>query len=322
MVGMPDELDPYHIKYTERSLHQLAYDGDNDTISQWLAVGGDPNIRDGSGQTLLHAAVRGGHLELVKLLLARSADANACSDEFPYHTYPAQIASYDGALEILDELVKYGADLNIQTQNGCTLIHLAVFGEEIAVMQYLLDREADVDIPAEDNVTPLASATMHGYVEATRLLLDAGADPNAEYAWGLTPLSQVSEPEIARMLIAHGADVNYIGRSGITPIFHAGSLEVLEILLAHGARIDIIDLNGNTLLHQAMDAMVMSDYDEVIKCIVHHPLDEAIRIAELFVEQGLDINARNRYHKTPLAIARKEKNAEMVTWLTAHGGID
>ncbi|OPZ83205.1 MAG: Phosphocholine transferase AnkX [bacterium ADurb.Bin429] len=318
---MPEELEPFKLRYTDKSLHQLAYDGDIDTIRQWLLTGGSPNIRDANGQTLLHAAVHGAHYDLAALLLAHGADANACSDEFPYHTYPAQTAAYNGNVAILDLLVQYGADLTVETENGCTLIHLAVFNNEVTVMQYLLDHEADIEIPAEDDVTPLTSATMHDFVEATELLLRTGANPNAEDSFGMTPLSRVSNPAIVRMLIEHGADVNHVGQNGITPAFNARSLEALEVLLAHGARIDMVDNRGNTLLHQAAEEMILTDSDEIRECIVIRPLQQAMRIAELFIEHSLDINARNHAGKTPMGVAIEEKNEELAAFLREHGGV-
>jgi ankyrin repeat protein len=313
-------LDPYKLRFSKQSLHKLVFKGEYDTVREWLSIGGDPNIRDTNGQTLLHAAVHGRHSEMVKELLAHGADANACSNEFPYHTYPAQIAAYNGSLDILDLLIRHGADLTVETENGCTLIHLAVINDEVAVIQYLLDHEADIDIPAESGTTPLSSATMHGFREATQLLLQAGANPNAEYACGLTPLSQVSDPEIARMLLEHGAEVNHVGTNGATPIFHVRSLKAFEVLLAHGAKIDIVDNKGNTLLHQAAEEIILSDYDEAEECNIVRLLAEDMRIAELFIAQGLDINTRNLAGQTPLGVALENENGEMVAYLRAHGG--
>ena len=126
---------------------------------------------------------------------------NACSSEIPHNTYPVQIAAYDGLLDILDTLVNHGADITVETENGCTLIHLAVFNDALAIMRYLLEREADIEIPAKSGVTPLCSATMHSLEKgAAELLLRAGANPNAEYAGGMTPLAENHDPAIAKLL--------------------------------------------------------------------------------------------------------------------------
>ncbi len=314
-------LDPYRLHYAKDSLHLQVYNDDIDAVEQWLTDGGDPDVRAENGQTLLHAAVHGGHLAIVKILISHGADVNACSNETPYYTYPIQTASYNGKLDILDILVTHGADLTVETENGCTLVHLAVFNNEVEVMQYLLDREADFEIPADSGVTPLCSATMHSLKEATELLLRAGANPNAEYSGGLTSLAQTRDAAITKMLIEYGADVNHIGNNGRSPLFYVGSLEALEILLAYGARIDIIDADGNTLLHQTAAEMILIAYDDEMKRIVR-ALPEGMKIARLFVESGMDINIRNRKDQTPLTIALKVKNDEMATFLRLHGGIE
>jgi len=315
------EIDPYRLHYRRNSLHWKTYHGDIHVVRQWLSNGGDPNLRMVNGQTLLHAATHGGWLEIVKLLIAHGADVNACSIETPYHTYPVQIAVYNGLLDILDLLVTHGADITVETEDGCTLIHLAVFGYSSEVVQYLLEREADIEIPAKSGVTPLCSATMHSYREITELLLRVGANPNAEYCGTFTPLTQNRDPDITRLLIAYGAEVNFLCSNGRTPLFEVGSIEAFEVMMEHGARLDVIDNAGNTLLHRAAE---MSDNDTNGKTheIVYHTLPESMRIAALFVAQGLDINRRNHEGLTPLAIAIAEDNEEMATFLRSHGGIE
>lgn len=318
---MGQGIDPYRLRYTKNSLHSKAYNGDIVAIRRWLVTGGNPDVRAENGQTLLYAAVHGNRLEIIKLLIAHGADVNACSNEQPYHTYPVQTAAYHGLLDVLDTLVTHGADITVETENGCTLIHLAVFNNEVAIVQYLLDREADIEIPAYAGVTPLCSAAMHSFYEATELLLRAGANPNAEYAGGLTPLAQGHDPAVAKLLIAYGADVNYIGGNGRSPLFYVGSLEVLEVMLDHGARIDVIDMKGNTLLHESAAEMILIDFDAEIDRVVHRTLPEGMKIAQLFVEQEININIRNSEGKTPLAIAIEKENEEIAAFLRLHGGI-
>lgn len=317
---MAREINPYRLHYPKKSLHRKVYTGDVTALERWLAAGGGPDERAENGQTLLHAAVHGGHLAITELLIAHGTDVNACSDEAPYHTYPVQTAVYHGFLDILDTLVTHGADITVETENGCTLIHLAVFNNELAIMQYLIEREADIEIPAKSGVTPLCSATMHSLRDASELLLRAGANPNIEYADGLTPLAQGHDPAITEMLIQYGADVNHIGSNGRSPIFYAGSLEALEVMFAHGARIDVIDENGNTLLHQAAE-MVLTDYDSETDRTVCRASAEGLRIALLFIERGMDINIRNSEGRTPLGVAIEEENDEMVSFLRLHGGV-
>lgn len=318
---MEEEISPYQLRLARTSLHQKALKGHIDVIVRWLDKGGDPDVRATNGQTLLHAAVHGGQFEIVRLLVAHGADVNACSNETPYHTYPSQTAAYEGRLEILDELVTRGADPTIQTENGCTLLHLALLNAHLAVMQYLLDRGADMEIAAGSGVTPLSSATMHDFREATELLLRAGANPNVEYGTGYTPLAQCRDREIVRLLIAYGADVNHVGRNGRTPLFYAGSVDAIEEMLAHGARLDVIDLEGNTLLHVAVVETVEIRYNKKTRESVYGATPEGWKIAKLFVERGLDINVRNQEGRTPLAIAIAEENTDMASFLRAHGGV-
>jgi ankyrin repeat protein len=305
--------------YDRYSQHQQAFRGNVGGITRWLVKGGDVNARGYYGETLLHAAVLGHATTVVELLLAHGADPNACADASWYHVCPLQDAAYDGLLDIVELLIAHGADTSVQTENGCTVLHQAVFNNNAEVMQYLLEQGADPNLPASCDVSPLRSATMHSFYEASLVLLEAGADPNAEDWYSMTALSEVSDSCIAELLITYGADVHHVGRNGRTPIFSTGSLEALNVLLAHDARLDIVDIEGNTLLHEAAEWMCI--FGAVADGERNETSGAGMRIAELFIERGMDINVRNHAGQTPLAVALKQKNEPLATFLREHGGV-
>ncbi|KAJ0412891.1 hypothetical protein ATCC90586_002521 [Pythium insidiosum] len=59
-----------------------ASDGDIDAVKQFLANGGDVNIKDEFGYTPLQAAVSYNHLELVLFLLSNGASVTLVSQPF------------------------------------------------------------------------------------------------------------------------------------------------------------------------------------------------------------------------------------------------
>ncbi|XP_055448814.1 60 kDa lysophospholipase isoform X2 [Psammomys obesus] len=58
-----------------------AHAGALDTLQAFLELGRDLNLKDYSGQTLLHVAARRGHAAVVSMLLQRGADVNARNED-------------------------------------------------------------------------------------------------------------------------------------------------------------------------------------------------------------------------------------------------
>lgn len=123
--------------------------------------------------------------------------------------------------------------------------------------------------------------------ELTHALLRAGADPNAPSSGVRQPLIVVAamqgDPQIIDSLISHGANVNAASETG-SPLFWAarqGNLEAVRTLLAGGADVKFTGSDGGTVWHATL-----GDGNDV-------------RIAELLLDQGADLEAR-KSGMTPL----------------------
>jgi ankyrin len=114
-----------------------------------LAKKADPNIKIEGGSTLLHAVVRQGDVELLRLLLE-----NPENPENP-------------------------ADPHIQMSDGSTLLHAAVPTGNINVVQLLLEQGLKINSETKDGTTPLKIAKKiakkYGYTDLVKFLKDKGA---------------------------------------------------------------------------------------------------------------------------------------------------
>ena len=94
--------------------------------------------------------------------------------------------------------------------DGFTPLHLAVYAEQPAAAQQLIEAGADLDAISTGSiaqVSPLGTAAFVRSVSMARLLLDAGADVNARRAAGSTPLDSAianGDDELARELRSRG----------------------------------------------------------------------------------------------------------------------
>ncbi|QIT36265.1 ankyrin repeat domain-containing protein [Wolbachia endosymbiont of Brugia pahangi] len=100
------------------------------------------NIRDKDGLSALHLTVKGGNVNIVKLLL-------------------------DG-----------GAEPNIRSwMNLTTPLHNAVLNNRVYIVKLLFDSHANSNILSRSDISPLYFAVVNNYKEISRLLLECGAKP-------------------------------------------------------------------------------------------------------------------------------------------------
>ncbi|RDD34417.1 Ankyrin repeat domain protein [Wolbachia endosymbiont of Cylisticus convexus] len=103
---------------------------------------------------------------------------------------------------------------------------------------------------------------------------------------------------IVTTLLNQGANVDVEDVCGITPLYWAvieGHLEVVEALLSRGADVNVINYDEWTPLH----------------CAAEHSLG----ITKLLVDKNANISAKNANGKTPLDLAKKYGNTEIVKFL-------
>ena len=144
----------------------------------------DEKLDDLGGITALMLAAAGGHVEVIKELLAAGADPNASAGiaHVGFFTPLVMAMSYHkkNRLELIDALIAGGAQLNppvwFHESPLCTALHMT----DMELVKALLERGSDVNWENQHGTTPLNAAVFDGNarVEFVRLLLKSGADPN------------------------------------------------------------------------------------------------------------------------------------------------
>ncbi|XP_066599475.1 ankyrin repeat and SOCS box protein 14-like isoform X2 [Prorops nasuta] len=157
-------------------------------------------------------------------------------------------------------LLHYGADVNSMTDvrhDYRTVLHYAILGGDIEVINLLLKQGAKLDLgPEYQKPTALDLAVLKGDPKIVEMLLMHGADVNATSPIIGSPLhvacadSIPNRLEILRMLLERGADPNLVIRSDEGPALRPvlaeyvasnenPSVEVVALLLKYGARVVI-----------------------------------------------------------------------------------
>jgi len=162
----------------------------------------DSNAASGSPASPLAIAAGHGHLDVVKLLVARGANVNPAGQG--REGTPLTAAAHQGRREVVEFLLEKGAKLDGGGKDGNALIS-AVKGRQVDIVRLLLDKGLDVNLRTKSGQTPLIALVRttwsepakrgaqepakKGVLETARLLLDRGVDVNARDSQGYTALS-------------------------------------------------------------------------------------------------------------------------------------
>ena len=179
----------------------------------FLNAGQDPNEKVGSIDSqcpLLYWAITEDNysIECIDALLKAGADPDAVSDDGDTMLV---IALVDDNVDIISSLLKANVDVNNSGSNFDPPLCLAVDGGNEAIVSMLLRAGAKVDIRDSYGQTPLFLAVNQHSSSMVTLLLAAGADPNIVRDSGATMLAYAAchgDAEIVRQLLKYKADVN------------------------------------------------------------------------------------------------------------------
>ena len=199
---------------------------------------------------LYYAALCGFHDLTEHLINKCSQDVN---DIGGFYWSPLVAALSMEQFEVAELLYQHGAHVDVQGRNKCTPLYGASYSGNLEIVQWLLRRGADPNLPdLSDGRASLHETAVFGYLEIAQTLLQHNADPNIQNQVGEIPLhvaSRKGKRNIARLLLEQGVDVNARSKDGSTPLHLAseyGQLEVARLLIEHGADKNMEDNGGRT----------------------------------------------------------------------------
>ncbi len=159
----------------ESTVADAAQSGDFETMRTLLREGVDVNGAQGDGMTALHWAALRGDLEAAEMLLQADANVKARTRLGAYT--PLILAAEGGHGDVVDALLRAGADPNAATSTGATPLMLAAASGSVPSVRALLDRGADPNArEAERSETALMFAAARDRADAIRILIERGAD--------------------------------------------------------------------------------------------------------------------------------------------------
>ena len=208
-----------------------------------LDHGADLNQQDEMGWTALTVAIKTKSLATVKELLSRKILVNT-SDH--YQMRPIHWAAKFGLFEILQELVRAGAEVGTKSSEGWTALHLAAGYGHRDCCEFLIAQGCSVKDCDLKGISPFMFACLNGNDDIARYLAECGADTKIvdQTGWNCIHWAASNDhPSTCEYLVGIGVDVNARNSKGQTPLDLADQYRctrAIEVLERLGAT------NGNT----------------------------------------------------------------------------
>ena len=162
-------------------------------------------------------------------------------DNFYNGSIASQVALKKGNFEVCSLLFHNGADVNLQIEDGNTLLHHSLEGNiDLDKVHFLLENGADPDIANYFDQTPLHVICERGEVEVARMLIDKSVYVNRCDSKGETALvksSRRGHERVVKILVGCGADMEWKDNEGCTSLMRAveeRQNQVVKVLLEAG----------------------------------------------------------------------------------------
>ncbi|MBN2317040.1 MAG: ankyrin repeat domain-containing protein [Sedimentisphaerales bacterium] len=317
--------------------HGAAFGGNITAVEQWLAQGGDVNVKNAAGETLLRRALLEERLDIIQLLEKHGADINAEIRNDPSlirqvatngspavadylisrgaDTSHVYVASYLGKLDQVKEYIESGSQQVSATDKNQILMG-AITGGHADIIEYILDHGAD--IKTWDILNRAVGANRKHILE---LLIDQGADPNPGGGWSPLHITIWNYPrlEIAEALLSHGADPFKGEWNPMHYAIESEKKDMVKLFLDHSRDKNLPPYVYHVMAENHKDVLPL--FEPYVKISPIHlscfygKLDDV----KSYLEQGKDIDAQDIGDLSLLQFAVVGCQMEIADYLIAKG---
>jgi len=239
MVGIKPTGDgvDHHVKESS-DLYRSAEENNLAEVQAAVTAGADVNTSNLQGVTPLLLAVKNGNQNMVQFLLKSNADVNMISsDSSPIHEAirqhsapileillsnkaanvnlpsdggktPVHFAILEKQTELLDLLLRKGADAKCKSITGSGCLHFAVVEGDRAMIERFVPISGGINEQNNNGKTPLHVAAEKGNIDAVKVLLNNNANTTIKDGWGRLA-SECGKITAFKMISEHKPGMKY-----------------------------------------------------------------------------------------------------------------
>lgn len=265
-----------------------------------------------TGDSILHRAVYAGNKEIVRLLLSygaypkfinfneRTALLAAVSLDI---WYPSENERHQNNLEIIEMLIKNGADVNWTNWHNFNPLDEAIQNLNYDVIKLLVENGANVNSNPK-NIDPDFIKYRIPYLILAITATGPFICSNPEFKFG--ELEEIKLP-ICNLLLEAGYNIDKLDTNGYPAIYYSviGNYpQITELLLNNKANPNFIGFGSVPLLNRAIYNM------------------KSFQLTKLLLQHGADPNVEDHKHNSPLIFAHRIKSDEICNLLLEYGAYD
>ncbi|KAI8615151.1 ankyrin repeat-containing domain protein [Chytriomyces sp. MP71] len=306
----------------------------------------DLNMPCETGQTILELAVAKCSPETLEILFKHGLRANL------FNTAPLVIAVQRNARDLIELLIRYGADLNASNMMKATALHIAATVGTRELCELLLQNKANTEMYNSSGYTPFLAAVSAQKLENIVAFVENGSnifaldqlDGNSSLHILCMNSQNAKTLEIFQILVQAGAQIEATNHDGFTPLAIAVSKGATQLVYEfmkdeNADQIFRATVDGKSLLHLAsqkgrMDLVKLftsskspitydlkaEDYNEMTPiglAITNGWLD----IVKYFVSLDTSLlTIKNDMHGSLQLIAAKNEQSDILRYLIVESG--
>ena len=292
-------------------LHFAAMDSDKSLLEYLISHGANINAKDDHGMTPIYYAYRNGRKSNFLYLFSQGCEI-VVLEKSEQTNLLFNAIEWD-EIDLLNELISKGYDLNEKNEKGLSPSHYAIKKGKIELIPLLILNGADIDSKDDNGQTPLIYACIFNQISVIEILISVECNIFEKNNQGIDALHYSSKYgclDIAELLIKEGFDINTKDNYGKTPLMYAcqfNQLQIIQFLISKGCDQNLSDNQGKTALHYACHKSHRKKSETLTK--------QRTKILEYLLTHGCDINSTDVHGQTPLHYAVKNKNINFVKYL-------
>jgi ankyrin repeat protein len=264
-------------------------------------------------EELLIEASRNGQINQVKKLLDwwKLGKPNINVTGFQGRT-PLIMAVAEGHTEVVQLLVRKGANIFVQDMNGDSVLNYAIWGGNAEIVEIFLKSGIDIGLIDNEGNNALMLASLHCEPDIVKLLLKYGSNINKKNKHGNPPLFLAVRSCKCRrgfdhdklgtieILLSAGANVKELNNSGENVLMFAAKygidsncIAIIKLLINKGADVNV-RCNGVSLIEQLIphynfEPYYSEHYQEIIMPEPREISDNEYEVIQLLLDNGADI---------------------------------